>query len=303
MRNISIKKMEVFISAAETSSFTEGARRSQISLPGAISIINEIENTVGVELFIRTGKTRRAKLTPRGKEVYETLVKALSIYDQTLGSICGTGRKRKVQTLWIQAPYASAVSSSWLRNLMRSNADRHVSIRSAEWHEIMAAIENREEYVALMDGYVRPRRGDYYSLGSIEMVLAIPRSNGRLKLHGDKIAWENVPSETLLYSAVSPSALDHVYENMKMAGAARGDFTEVNCVNILRNFTKETGSPVIIPRIVLDTLSDSNELKCVEFAHSKVHIPLGLSLSYSERRRLQMTSKDLQKIVAQGRFA
>lgn len=87
MRNISIRKMRVFVYAVEEGSFTEGARRSNISQPAAVSIIGEIEETVGEPLFERSGKTRRATLTPRGEEVYQTFIRTLGVYDCALETI------------------------------------------------------------------------------------------------------------------------------------------------------------------------------------------------------------------------
>src|SRR5690606_9485043 len=130
MRNISIRKMRVFVYAVEEGSFTEGARRSNISQPAAVNIISEIEETVGEPLFQRSGKTRRAVLTPRGQEVYETFVRTLTVYERALDTICAGKRQRRVQKILIQNPYAASVSALWLRKMAAPEADTQLSIRS-----------------------------------------------------------------------------------------------------------------------------------------------------------------------------
>jgi DNA-binding transcriptional LysR family regulator len=297
MQNISVKKMSVFVSAAETGTFTDGARQANISQPAAVSIIDEIEQTVGDDLFVRAGKTRRAKLTNRGKEVYEVLARALSSYNQALDSINPNKRKHVMKTVLIQSPYTNEISPDWLQCLMAEFKDNQFSIRSAEWQQIMEAFDNQEDCIALIDGEVRPKNRDYFQLDTFELCLVVPDFGNCHPLENGSIAWEDVPENTVIYSGINPGAIMRVCENLKRSGADAKQFTKINCPDILQGFINNFHCPVIIPKAMIETLQVGCRLNVLEFAHSRIHIPVGLTLPYGLLGRLKMTTKELRQIL------
>ena len=190
MRNISIRKMRVFVHVVEEGSFTEGARRSNISQPAAVSVIGEIEETVGELLFERAGKTRRATLTPRGERVYQTFIRTLGVYDCALETISASKRQRRVHKILIQSPYVASVSAIWLRDMISQETDAQLSIRSAGWREIAAAIESREDCIALIDGDIRQKNSEYISIGSVELVFVMPEKSRYFDTNAEELSWE-----------------------------------------------------------------------------------------------------------------
>ena len=296
MRNISIRKMRVYICAVEEGSFTEGARRSNISQPAAVNIISEIEETVGEPLFQRSGKTRRAVLTPRGQEVYETFVRTLTVYERALDTICAGKRQRRVQKILIQNPYAASVSALWLRKMAAPEADTQLSIRSAGWREIITAIENREECMALIDGDIRMKNSEYLSIGNVEIVFVIPETSTHFNKDAKEIKWEDVPADTLIYSDICPTALERIYENLKLAQNGDKAFTEVNCAMILKNLCRKTGTPAIAPRNLVDVVGGDIRFHCLPFAYSKLFVPLGLSISHGNAMRRKIVGRNLESL-------
>ncbi|WP_173932889.1 LysR family transcriptional regulator [Chelativorans sp. Marseille-P2723] len=296
MRNISIRKMWVYVCAIEEGSFTEGARRANISQPAAISIIGEIEETVGEELFERSGKTRRATPTQRGNEVYDTFVRTLAVYERALEAISAGKRPRRVQKILIQTPYAASVSALWLSKLIEQETDSQTSIRSASWQEIMNAIENREDCMALVDGEIRLKNSEYISIGNVEMVLIIPDNYSNIDPGQSEVAWEDVPSGAVIYSDLCPNTLERIYENLKMAQKDAGDFIEVNCPSVLSNFCSKAGIPAIAPKNLIDAFGDELRLRWLPFSYSKLFIPIGLSISHGNRMRSKVIGKDIDNV-------
>jgi LysR family transcriptional regulator, hydrogen peroxide-inducible genes activator len=72
-----LHQLRYFSAVAETSSFTKGARQEHVSQPSLSQQIINLEEEVGVQLFVRLGHT--TKLTPAGKSF---LPKAKSILNQ-----------------------------------------------------------------------------------------------------------------------------------------------------------------------------------------------------------------------------
>ncbi|GEM_PF-2918863 len=296
MKNISIRKMWVFICAVEAGNFTEGARRANISQPAAVSIIGEIEDTVGEPLFERSGKTRRARLTPRGDEVYETFVRTLAVYERALDTICAGKQKRRAQKILIQSPYVASVSALWLRKMTDRQADTPLSIRSAGWREIVSAIENRDECMALIDGDVRPKNSEYIAIGNVETVFVIPETSSYFNADLDEMPWEDVPADTLVYSDICPSALERTYRTLRRAQNCSNAFIEVNCASILKNFCQKTGLPAIGPRNLVDFFGDGLRVRSVPFAYSKPFVPVGLSVPHGNQMRTKVAGRNIENV-------
>lgn len=288
--------MCVFISAVEEGSFTKGARRSNISQPAAVAIIDEIEQTVGEQLFERSGKTRRAILTASGMEVYDTFVRTLSVYERALEAIGAGRRQPKTQKILIQSPYVASVSALWLRNMIAQETDVQLSIRAGSWREIFSAIENREDCMALIDGDIRPRGSEYISIGNVEIVFVVPETNSYFNTDAREIMWEDVPADTLVYSDICPTALERTYGNLKTAQKTSNVFTEVNSPAILKNFCEKAGTPAIVPKNLIDAFGNDIQLRCLSFAYSKPLIPLGLSISHGNRMRRNIAGRNIENV-------
>ncbi|WP_041544361.1 MULTISPECIES: LysR family transcriptional regulator [Chelativorans] len=288
--------MWVFTCAVDEGSFTDGARRAHISQPAAVNIIDEIEETVGEPLFERSGKTRRAILNARGKEVYDTFVRTLAVYERALESICSSKLQRRVQKILIQSPYVASVSALWLRNLIPHRADTQLCIHCAGWREIITAIENREDCMALIDGDIRPKNSEYFTIGNVEMVFIVPETNRHFNTDLREITWEDVPADTLIYSDICPLALERAYGNLKAAQNNANAFTEVNCSTLLKNFCRKAGVPAIVPKNLMEI--DDNDIRfcCCSFAYSKIFIPLGISISHGNRMRGKILGRDIENV-------
>ncbi len=68
MINFSIRQLEVFLEVAETGFFSRAAEHLSLAQSTVSAHIQGLENTLGVQLFIRKAK-KHVSLTPRGKEL------------------------------------------------------------------------------------------------------------------------------------------------------------------------------------------------------------------------------------------
>ncbi len=288
--------MWVFICAIDAGNFTEGARRANISQPAAVSIIGEVEDTVGEPLFERSGKTRRAKLTLRGEEIYETFVRMLALYEHTLDTISMGKQQRRLQKILIQSPYVASVSALWLHKMMDQSANIQFSIRSAGWREVVSAIENRECCMALIDGDVRFNNSEYIAIGNVEIIFIIPETNRYFNTDIKMIGWEDIPANTLIYSDICPTALEHTYKTLRLAQNCSNSFIEVNCSAILKNFCQETGLPVVGPRNLIDCFGDDFRVRSIPFAYSKPFVPVGLSIPYGNQMRTKVVGQNVENV-------
>ncbi|MEZ4509552.1 MAG: selenium metabolism-associated LysR family transcriptional regulator [Eubacteriales bacterium] len=68
MINFSIRQLEVFLEVTETGAFSRAAERLSLAQSTVSAHIQGLENTLGVQLFIRKAK-KHVALTPRGREL------------------------------------------------------------------------------------------------------------------------------------------------------------------------------------------------------------------------------------------
>ena len=173
MNSISIRKMRVFLAAVEEGSFTRASIRENISQPAATIIINQIEETVGCELFERQGNTRRAKLTEMGNSTAETFTRIVASYDIELAHIgeLASGR-RGVRSLLIQFALADCLESQWMAALLDLFSHEKVKIECLSRGEIMDRLNNREATLAVVDGEADEDRYDKFAVTSYRYVRA-----------------------------------------------------------------------------------------------------------------------------------
>nr|MCU0910448.1 LysR family transcriptional regulator [Paracoccaceae bacterium] len=109
MKNISIRKMRLFLAVVEEKSFTRAALKMHISQPAATIIVNQIEEEAGEPLFLRQGGARKAELSPKGRVVAQTFARIVTGVDEELARITDSDNNRRItKRLLIQSSFASA---------------------------------------------------------------------------------------------------------------------------------------------------------------------------------------------------
>ncbi|MFK4064090.1 LysR family transcriptional regulator [Brucella anthropi] len=281
VHRISVRKLAAFVASVDCGSFTEGARRMNISQPAAVSMIKDMEMMVGAELFVRSGKVRSTKLTERGEEVYNTIINALSVYDAAMADIADN--KPRVQRIFIQSPYVNNITLLWIEALFAKYKGRRLSIQSADWAQIVAEFQNKSSSIALIDGDVQCSSMHYHSLGVVEFVLVVPESSPCYQTAGDVISWSDVPKETIIYSGVNPRAVGQIYRNLHGGVAERSRYTEIGCAIILRKLIERNGNAAIIPNVLSSLICASRKSRIMHFEKPKIFTPIGLVVPLSHR--------------------
>lgn len=285
LRHISIKKMRVFVAAVESGSFSIGAKNCHVSQPAAVSIINEIENVAGTELFIRNGKVRSVKLSMNGQEVYDKLVRALALYNDTLECICSLSNGCKEQQFLIQPPYSELISTKWIRAFNETFPDVDLSIHEAQWQDIHNELQSKRSCIALIEGTDRLGNLDYISLCASELVLVNYNAEGSGNL---EMEWSALPNNTIVYSATSPKIQYQIKQNLEAVGKNSNQFRRTNSVGIAARLCKEFRVPLLLPRLIADNMQKTMpSIQIVPFSSGKVHLCLGLAAPHGYRQKFE----------------
>jgi LysR family transcriptional regulator, low CO2-responsive transcriptional regulator len=143
MKNVTLRQIRIFSSAAKHSSFARAAEELSLTAPAVSMQIKELEQEIGAPLFSRIG--RRVELTSAGeyfwvfaRKIQATLTEADSVMQKLRGSESGTLRIGLVSTAKYSIP-----------RMMGLFRDDHPNI------QIRLDIGNRDQLIAkLRDGEI-----------------------------------------------------------------------------------------------------------------------------------------------------
>lgn len=111
--NVNLKLLQTFLLAAEYGSFRRAAEESNRS-PSAVSMqIRDLEEQVGISLFIRT--PQRANLTPEGKILHEQVRRAMADVQAGLQRLSDVAAMRKGH---VKIACAPTLASTRLGNIL-----------------------------------------------------------------------------------------------------------------------------------------------------------------------------------------
>ncbi len=94
-RSVSIRHVRAFIEIGEQGSFTTAADKLAISQPALTTTISQLEDLLGVTLFIRT--TRRVELTNVGKDFLPIAQRLIFDFDRAINAVHEVGRRSRGQ--------------------------------------------------------------------------------------------------------------------------------------------------------------------------------------------------------------
>ncbi|WP_282078563.1 LysR family transcriptional regulator [Epibacterium ulvae] len=217
MTNISIKKIRVFLAAVEEKSFTRAALRENISQPAASIIINQIEEELNTELFMRQGNTRKSQLTPIGVEVAETFSQIMISYNSEIEKAYNIPLgKTKAKELLIQSAYADAISPDWLAAFFAMHNGDHINVRVLDRAGIIELLKERKTNYAIVDGAIEDSRVEQITLLQTNLQLA---AHDAKALSTEPGHLEGLNADVVLYHDIDPTGLQRVKAALRKSPA------------------------------------------------------------------------------------
>jgi DNA-binding transcriptional LysR family regulator len=290
MRNISIRKMRVYLAAVEECSFTRASIRENISQPAASIIINQIEESAEGLLFERRGNSRVAKLTSLGVKVAETFSRVVAGYDEelsALGGICSGQRETKL--ILVQSTFASSLSQAWLNTLTQTIEDSQIKVEICRRQEIIDRVGAREAFLGIVDGEIKTEKLDYSQVGSYKMAMLTPDiMTSTWQANKASVHWKDLPEGAYIMSGSTDRALRQIYENLKIVGRNPVNFHEINCVNLMMKLVLESSRPAVIPDILAPIFPPGFPFQVLPFEDIQVETGFGLITPWGHMSRMKL---------------
>lgn len=277
MNNISIRKMRIFLAAIEERSFTKASVKQNISQPAATIVINQIEETIGAELFERQGTSRRAVVTPAGQQVADTFSRIVAGYDGELSALTDVSRgKQTVRQIGIQTGFDESLDADWLLSLMKLFTTDTIAFKLDSRDAILRGIHERDADIGVFDGTLKDEKADYLQAGSYRVCLLVPPT---VEIGGDPsngVTWSDVPANSYLFSSMSPQAVRQTLGSLRAAGTDTGELVQVPSAALISTLMKVDPRPMILPDVVGHKIVEGTDLILRAFSDGTIEVPFGL---------------------------
>lgn len=291
MNNISIRKMRILLATAEEGNFTRGAMRENISQPAATIIINEIEETIGQELFLRQGSMRKAILTARGRTVAETFSRIVAGYDMELARINDENSgKRRVKRILVQSVFVDAIDPDWLFALTDLLAGDRLVIEEGSRDQILDKISGRDADLGLVDGPVDTRRCDSSNIETIRIGLAVPEGTNLNVEVGGPLSWEDVPDACYVLAGVSDEVLRSIGRNLAEIGRSLSDMNIINGMSALRATARARPLPIVLPDVLAGKIGSAVSYRFHALSPASVHTPFAIIAPWGYMTQIDIKS-------------
>ena len=141
--------LEYFVALAKTLNFTQAAASMHIAQPALSRYISNMEEELGGALFYRD--KRIVKLTEAGKVFLEEIQATLIHYNTAVHNAmsANNGRKGKIRMGYLQDARNRRLPSI-LSSFSEKHPDIEVMLKEYGYFELMNALQNHEEDVAIM---------------------------------------------------------------------------------------------------------------------------------------------------------
>lgn len=119
-----LRHLRYFTAVVQWNGYREAARRRHVAQPALSQAVSELEEELGVKLFLR--EKRRARLTPEGKIFY---AEALRVLEQAQNAIEAARRAARGEIGTLRVGFMGSATSSFLPGMIRLYRQRYPGVK------------------------------------------------------------------------------------------------------------------------------------------------------------------------------
>lgn len=146
--NLSIKQLRAFLALSDHDSFTQAAKRFNLSQPAFSTLIASLEDEIGYRLFDRD--TRKVELNANGIHFIEIARRLILDYDEAINEIEARA-SGKDGTLTLSVLPSLAVE--WLPEILTKYSQTHpqtqIKLNDTQWNQCLKSLVNSKADLAL----------------------------------------------------------------------------------------------------------------------------------------------------------
>jgi len=146
--NLSIKQLRAFLVLSEHDSFTQAAKRFNLSQPAFSTLIASLEEEIGYRLFDRD--TRKVELNANGIHFIEISRRLILDYDEAINEIeARASGKDGTLTLSVLPSLAVEWLPEMLAEYSQKHPQTHIKLNDTQWNQCLKSVVDGQADLAL----------------------------------------------------------------------------------------------------------------------------------------------------------
>ena len=166
-----LRHLRYFTAVVQWNGYREAARQRNIAQPALSQAVSELEEEIGVKLFVR--EKRRARLTPEGEVFYAEAVRVL---EQAQQAIEPARRAARGEIGILRIGFLGSATASFLPGLIRLYRQRYPGVK------------------LLLDELTPQQQEEAFARGELDLGFTRPLSRGTVSALRDTIALQRAPT-------------------------------------------------------------------------------------------------------------
>lgn len=228
------KQLEAFVAVVDYGSFSEAARKLYLTQPTISAHVRSLEEELHTKLILRT--TKKATITTRGYQLYDSAVRMLEIRNNLLENFTG------VQKHMIDLAASTIPSSYLLPEILAAFGKTHPDIY---FHSIQA--DSAESINRVLDGTVdlalvgqntRDETCVFLPFCQDELVIATPITNHYLGLQNKSVTFEDFIKDPIIIREKGSGTKKEMDLFLEQIGVTPSDLNVIARMNDLEGIKK-----------------------------------------------------------------
>ena len=228
------KQLEAFVAVVDYGSFSEAARKLYLTQPTISAHVRSLEEELHTKLILRT--TKKATITTRGYQLYDSAVRMLEIRNNLLENFTG------VQKHMIDLAASTIPSSYLLPEILAAFGKTHPDIY---FHSIQA--DSAESINRVLDGTVdlalvgqntRDETCVFLPFCQDELVIATPITNHYLGLQNKSVTFEDFIKDPIIIREKGSGTKKEMDLFLEQIGVTPNDLNVIARMNDLEGIKK-----------------------------------------------------------------
>lgn len=254
-RHLTIRQLEVFVSVADSLSFSKASETFHISQPALSTSVQQLEQSLGGRLFDR--HTRKVALTQLGHDFLPMAKKLLLSFDQTMlaTSELIEGRKGSISIAASPSVMAKVLPRA-LKKFMELYPDIQINLYEELFEQCIEMLRTQKVDIAFAPMKDKAKDLKHEPLFKDELVLICPISHPLNKYKSVK--WSQLPQ----YPQISLKADSNVRQIIDYAYKSRGfdiaPLFEVERISSMVSFISAGHGIGILPRSLFQAYQSTN---------------------------------------------
>ena len=267
-----LRHFRYFTSVVQWNGYREAARQRHVAQPALSQAVAELEEELGVKLFLR--EKRRARLTPEGEVFYKEAVRVLQQVDEAVES---ARRAARGEIGVLRIGFLGSATASFLPGLIRLYRQRYPGVKLV-LDELTPSQQDDAFARGELDlGFTRPLSNEQSALLDSRtiyrepLLVAMPERMAPRKQTVDLKTLEQVPL-VLFHRRGAPGLFDSITALCREAGFNPRVEHEPNLMQTVLSLVASEAGATIVPACVRNLRADGVAFRRITPNHIRIEL-------------------------------